>query len=338
MFKKTALLYLFLASLFSPLAGREATLHISVMKSLIDPATVREWVERNYNLNEPVHVSLLSAGVNDIYLVVAENKKYIFRLSRADKSLNMTEEAFIFELEWLDFLHQQQVSVAYPLKQIDGHFCSSIKAPEGLRYATLFSYAEGKTDMDEKKAFILGEELARLHMVSDTFTTSLPRFHLDLDHLVLQPVQQIKNFLGKRGEEKYALLDALSQKLTQQITAMEKREGSYGIIAGDMHGENQHFDANNQITMFDFEFCAYCYRVYDLATFKWGKGAESTELWNSFLQGYQSVRHLSEAELQAIDTFVQARHLWWMGCLTTLAEHRHTLDDEFWEYAFSRLH
>ncbi len=91
--------------------------------------------------------------------------------------------------------------------------------------------------------------------------------------------------------------------------------------------------------MFDFEFCAYGYRIYDIATFRWSRGSDNQKLWDSFLAGYQSIRELSGSEIQAIDIFVKARQLWWMGLVVTLSESKHILksDLKFWDRAFSRF-
>lgn len=311
-------------------------IEVTTIKSLIDPKTISSLVQKYYHLEGMAKSSILSIGVNDIYLVESGGKKYALRLSRVDKYLTMTESEFLFELEWLEFLSKEQIPVSSPIRRADNQLCGLIDAPEGPRYATLFSFGEGTTDLNEEQAFILGESLAKLHVVSDTFKTSLSRFHLDLHALVNCPVEQIKTFLGKAYESKYPFLDELAAELTKQISTLDLNEVSYGIIAGDLHGYNQNFTSDNQLTMFDFEFCAYGYQIYDIATFKWSRGS-NLRLWQPFLKGYQSVRQLSVAEVQAIDLFAKARHLWWMGAMTTLPDIQHTLDNKFWNQAFRGL-
>lgn len=309
---------------------------VSVIKSLIDPLTIKRYVEKNYALEGGIKSAFLSQGVNDIYLIETHGAKYILRLSRADKYTTMTQAEFLFELNWLDFLHQQQVPVSYPIRRIDKHLCGLIQAPEGPRYATLFSYAEGTTAMNIEQALILGKALAELHAASDRYEGSIDCVNLDIDHLLYQPVQRIKDFLNGAYPEKCAYLDVLVEQLFQSISTIEITKGGVGIIAGDVHGYNQHFTADNQLTLFDFEFCAKGYRLYDIATFKWSRGADP-ELWQAFLEGYQSVRTLTEAEIEGIAIFVKARNLWWMGALTQLSESSHKLDRKFWERAFSQF-
>lgn len=311
---------------------------ISIIKSLVDPETINEVVNLNYDFSAPVKTSVLSIGVNDIYLVETQSNKYVLRLSRVEKYLTMSDDEFLFELEWLDFLKNHNVPVSYPIRRLDNRFCGIIQAPEGPRYATLFSYAEGTTEMNIEQAFILGKSLAKIHIVSDSFKTTLNRAHLNLYHLIECPIRQIKDFLPETCQKQYDFLDELADELTQQISTIQLKEGCYGIIAGDVHGYNQHFTDDNQITMFDFEFCAYGYRMYDLATFKWGRCSNNIELWEAFLNGYQSICKLSDEEIKTIDVFVNARNLWWMGSMVTLREYSYKLDSKFWERAFSRFH
>jgi Ser/Thr protein kinase RdoA (MazF antagonist) len=313
---------------------------VLVVKSLVDPSTIHKIVKKNYAFEEPINTSLLNVGINDMYLVETGNKKYVLRLSRADKYLTMTDSEFQFELEWLVFLNQQQVAVSYPIRRLDNQLYGLIQAPEGPRYVTLFSYAEGTTDMNIEQAYILGKSLAQLHIISDNFKTLLSREHLDIDRLVNHSAQRVKSFLKEIDEEKCALLEEIAKELNKQISALNIDELNYGIIAGDIHGGNQHFTSDNHLMMFDFEFCAYGYRIYDLATFRWSRGSNSEELWDSFLEGYKSVRKLSDSEIQAIDIFVKARQLWWMGLMVTLSESKHRLrsDSKFWERTFNHFY
>jgi Ser/Thr protein kinase RdoA (MazF antagonist) len=116
--------------------------------------------------------------------------------------------------------------------------------------------------------------------------------------------------LGDRDQKLSALLDEIAETLTDAISELDLASLDYGIIGGDIHGKKQHFTEDNHLTLFDFEFCAYGYRVYELATFKWNRGSTDIKLWQSFLNGYQSVRKLSDTEQKAIDVFVKLRNLW----------------------------
>lgn len=307
------------------------------IKTLVDPLVIQEYVQENFAFTELINTEILRVGLNDIYLVQVGSEKYVLKLSRADKNLTLTDSSFLFELTWLEFLNNHQVPVSFPIRRMDNQLFGIIEASEGARYATLFSYAEGTTDINEEQAFILGRSLAQLHVVSDDFKTDLERDLLDIDQLIDQPLTQIKMTVDNSWDKELKILDQLTDKLRQQISKVDRTKETYGVIAGDMHGYNQHFTKDNQLTMFDFEFCAYGYKIYDIATFRWSRGSDNTELWNAFLNGYQSVRKLNESEMEAIEVFVQARNLWVIAYLLKISECQHTFDDEFWESTFSQF-
>ena len=77
---------------------------------------------------------------------------------------------------------------------------------------------------------------------------------------------------------------------------------------------------NGSIGIIDFDFCAYCWRIYDLATFVWLRALGETDIptimqdvREPLVRGYETVRPLSEAERRLLPHFVLVRHLWLIG-------------------------
>jgi Ser/Thr protein kinase RdoA (MazF antagonist) len=74
------------------------------------------------------------------------------------------------------------------------------------------------------------------------------------------------------------------------------------------------------MAIIDLDFCAYGWRVYDLATYIWLQVENDVSLrkarqpvFDALLEGYQSVRPLSDAERRALPHFVLVRHNWLLG-------------------------
>jgi len=67
--------------------------------------------------------------------------------------------------------------------------------------------------------------------------------------------------------------------------------------------------------LLDFEYAGYGWRVFDIATFfsnqltQRGRSEHTRGLLDTFLDGYQSERPLSAAELVALPAFVTLRQL-----------------------------
>lgn len=185
---------------------------ISSKKTLVDPLVVKEYVKENFAFTESVNTEILNVGVNNIYFVEVGSEKFVLRLSRADKNLTLTDSLFLFELTWLEFLNDHQVPASFPIRRTDKQLFGIIEAFEGPRYATLFSFAEGTTDINADQSFILGRSLAQLHIISDNFKTDLERDHLDIDQLIDQPLTQIKMIMNKSEKEELKILNNLAEK------------------------------------------------------------------------------------------------------------------------------
>lgn len=89
----------------------------------------------------------------------------------------------------------------------------------------------------------------------------------------------------------------------------------YGVCVGDLHLDNAHFTNKNQPTLFDFDQCGYGWRAFDITKFiqvtLWRKIDE--KVIKCFINGYQTIRQLSTAELASILVFTKMAHIWVMG-------------------------
>lgn len=147
----------------------------------------------NYPIGKPRSCHLYKRGLNDTYLVKTEQERYILRLYRRGWR---TKEDIDFELKLLAFLHQQNQSVAYPIGREDSSFTIEVAAPEGNRYAALFSYASGRAVNEKlvsKQSQRLGEVLAIIHQTLDNFNSSFSRPHLNNQYLLDRSLSAILN-------------------------------------------------------------------------------------------------------------------------------------------------
>src|SRR5262249_13073902 len=111
----------------------------------------------------------------DIYHVITPEKRYILRIYHA--ALH-TQRMILSEVELLDYLRQHGLSVAFPLRRLDGEWLLTLQASEGTRYGVLYTFAEGqKISADTPLEAIVryGELVARVHEVADTIPFTLDR-------------------------------------------------------------------------------------------------------------------------------------------------------------------
>lgn len=292
---------------------------IPVIHSIFSGEALIATVLSKYPIDKPHTCHLYKRGLNDTYLVETQQEKYILRVYRRGWR---TKAEIDFELELLAFLHKQNQPVAYPIKRKDSIFTTEIPAPEGKRYAALFSYALGKAvneNLNDRQSQTLGKTLAIIHQNLDNFTSNFSRPHLDNEYLLDRSMQAIAPLYKHRVSD-IDYLQKQIEEIKQQLEALKLPNSvpTYGICVGDVHSGNAHFNHQNQPTLFDFDQCGYGWRAFDIAKFMhiaitW---KIETKIRNSFLEGYQTIRPLDQVELASITLFIKTAHIWVMGLST----------------------
>lgn len=263
----------------------------------------------DYCIDNPLDCLFWERGTNDTYQVRCADARYSLRIYRHDI---YPRGEIDFEVEALNYLHNNGFPVAFPIARKSGGYITEIMAPEGIRYVLLTAFVDGKTlefeSLDDSRIF--GESVANLHEISQGFKTHHKKKDLNLQNFIDDSIVAIEPYVSHRPED----LSLLSQLAANARAAVQKTDESVldiGFCHGDLHGYNAHLNGD-VVTHYDFEECGFGYRIFDLATFKWSfvfddSGADQ---WLAFLDGYQSVRKASEADLQLLDTFVLLRHIW----------------------------
>ena len=265
-----------------------------------------------YDIGQPVTCRLLHRGLNDTYLVTTAEVRYVLRVYRYQwRSL----DDILYELDLLTHLQRKGAPVSSPIPRKDGSFTHLLHAPEGDRYAVLFTYAPGvprSFPLEEWYVRLYGQSVAEIHNALDDFSSPHTRFPLDLDYLLDRPLRAILPLLEQRADDAH-YLQHLAGFLKAQVT-LRRSALEQGACHGDFHGQNCHL-SDQQLTFFDFDCCGPGWRVFDLATFRWNaklSGMDDTS-WTAFLEGYTSRRPMNERDLEAVPLFVAIRHIWLLG-------------------------
>lgn len=292
-----------------------STEQMKVRYSQLDPTELKKELIKRYGLSEAISCRFFDFGMNDIYLVNVGDKKYYLRISLANmhNKKDYEEETYI-----IHSLTKHSLPVAAPIACIDGDFVWEINAPEGMRYAVLFQEAKNQPSEDsEARNYQLGETLGRIHQIADEENFHVSRLPIDNSTLVERPLSNLKPYLAHR-ESDYIFIEAsakASYAFIQQHLKVEKPY--YGFCHGDIHNGNVFF-VENTPQIFDFDCMGYGYRVYDLCTYLWNETFQNEDYkdskeWKALLNGYNSIRKLSDNELSSVTAFAALRELWMMG-------------------------
>lgn len=286
---------------------------LSTIYSTFAAEGLAELVAARYGLRAP-QVTLLRRGFNDNYRVVAGPDRFVLRIYLHGKYYISGPADLQFELDLLDHLAGAGVGVAPALPMLSGERLGQIEGPEGRRYFALFRYASGapvaEPTVDQVRA--LGREVARIHLAVDRFQSALPRQSLGVDALIGAALRRLAPYLADQPAD-LTLLQAKAAETRATIESLTLPPGAWGIIHGDPHSGNCHFDGERPV-FFDFDTCGYGYRAYDIAIAKADGEAEE-----AFLEAYQAVRPLSTQEVGALPAFTLARQIWDAGDILTMA-------------------
>ncbi|MBB3110177.1 Ser/Thr protein kinase RdoA (MazF antagonist) [Paenibacillus phyllosphaerae] len=291
-------------------------LKLAVNHAVISSQSLITVLNELYAIGEVKECRFLENGLNDTYLVKTASDRYILRIY---KFLWRSQADVQFEIELLNYLAARGISVSTPLRANNDDYFFVIDAPEGPRYAALFTYAEGVGSEEDQHCAIFGEEVANMHLAMDDFRSTQARFEIDAVHLLDEPLRKIRPFLSHRPDD-FEYLTTLAAQLLGRIEQVAS-ELDWGCCHGDLHGWNVHFDGN-QPTQFDFDCGGLGWRSYDVSVFLWSKvsGKKRDEFdvkkWTIFIDAYQKVKPLAAADLQAIPVFVAIRDIWLMGLHT----------------------
>jgi Ser/Thr protein kinase RdoA (MazF antagonist) len=301
----------------------------TLYSTLVSEALV-DRVLSQYDIPKITRCHFWHRGLSDVYLVNTTGGDYVLRVAhRHWRSL----EDVIFELEFLEFLHDREVPVAYPLRTQDGRLAIEIQAPEGIRAASLFVYAPGEIpigDLSTAQSWRLGTALAQVHRFSHDFQSTVRRDELTLEYLLDRSMETIAPFLTSNSDDRDYVYGVIAD-LRAHLNDLPTDRPYWTICWGDPHSGNAHFTAEGLITMFDFDQCGYGWRAFDLAKFLNVslRTGISLKVREAFLAGYQSIESIESFEVDALQALTLTAHFWsWAIAVNAARIHNYSRLDE----------
>jgi Ser/Thr protein kinase RdoA (MazF antagonist) len=178
-----------------------------------------------------------------------------------------------------------------------------------------------------------GRSMAEVHSAADSYRTTMPRFQLDLDHLLDQPLQAIAQVYAHRRRDVDGLR-RVADRLRQLLGRVGLASLDWGPCHGDMSGGNSTY-SDGRVIHFDFDCAGPGWRAYDLGVFFWSMSIDGcgAEVWERFLHGYSACRTLSSHDLAAVRAFACARVIWLIGlwCASAGVLGYHKLHDDYFD-------
>lgn len=286
-----------------------------VINSTFSPRHLGPFVRQQYNLGPGTVCTLLKTGINDSFLVKDGAVKYVYRIY----SLNWrTKPEIMEEIRLLNMLHTNHIPVSYPLLNIHGEYIEELKAPEGMRFGVLFTFAKGEKLLNFPAGLHhqTGEIMAKMHQLTNGI--KLGRVSYSPAVILKDSFDHLKKFLPSETSEMDFMVSA-QKYLLDEFEHIDESKLRFGAVHLDIWFDNISIDHDAGITLFDFDFCGNGWLCYDVAYYilqlnsTEKDDAECKLKTEAFLKGYESVTELTTEEKRIIPHLGVALYFFYLG-------------------------
>ncbi|MEE1896951.1 phosphotransferase [Flavobacterium rakeshii] len=283
-----------------------------VARSILNAKELGDYIISQYDLDNSTGCSLFRTGMNHTYMLTGKNDKHVLRLYCHNWR---TKQEIEEEISLLLSLKEKGLNISYPVPDTNGNYIQEINAPEGIRYAVVFSFAEGGKVrfIDEETCFYIGTIMGKFHQATKSKTYK--RINYNTKTLTELPYQYANAYFHDDLPE-MQYLKALRNDIKQLFEQIPLEQG---VVHLDMWYDNMAITNENEVTVFDFDFFGNGPLILDVAYFckhlfiiepdkeTYNKKAQA------FINGYQSINPLSQQELNIIPHAAAAVFIFYLG-------------------------
>lgn len=245
------------------------------------------------------------ASANFLFIFKKDDKTFFLRFSDSnEKELSSIES----EIEILEYLRNQPIRVALPVKSLNDNYIETIKTEIGTFNAVVFEALPGKQyeteELELEQFFKWGRSLGELHAIFK----DIPDKYRQNRKSCSEQLIEVKQYLP--AYEPAALREL--EQLIQWSEGLTISEENFGLIHFDFELDNQRWD-NESIGILDFDECMNHWYVADIAFALRDLIKKEVDLENpfilEFIKGYQSETDLDSNLLQQLSWFMRLHNL-----------------------------
>lgn len=274
-------------------------------------------LQNKWNLSSETEISLLTVSENATFIARDPHRAnpVILRVHRPNYHKVAEIES---ELAWISALRKSgTVDTPAIIETSDQKHLTAFQDGDDIRHVVAFEFMKG----EEPKAgsslvsgfHLLGEISARLHQHVETwqpprgFTRKVWDFDSAFGNQPLWGDWRRALGLSADGE---ALLQTALDKLEERLATYGKAKDRFGLIHADLRLANllQHDEG---LGVIDFDDCGYSWFIYDFASAISFHELNPIvpDLQKAWLEGYQSIRELSDTDIDMIPDFIMYRRV-----------------------------
>jgi len=272
--------------------------------------TILQEAMRRYGIATD-QIRSLDAFESFIYEFERDSHAYILRIAH---SFRRSESLVLGEVDWINYLAEGGISVAKAMPSESGKLVEVIEDQRGENFlVTAFVKAQGQAPWNLWTPELYesyGEIIGRMHTLSKRYQPKQlawkrPDWNNDLFEFVERYLPESESLAKKKYKD-----------ICEHVNTLAKDRESYGLTHQDAHGNNFFVDETGQITLFDFDECAYNWFINEIAIvlFYIVQEAEdwhafTGEFMSHFLRGYVQACPLNSAWLREIPNFLKIREI-----------------------------
>ena len=235
------------------------------------------------------------------------------------------------EIDFMNAIREySDLSIPEPIKGINGEYVQRIEKEGNEYYSVMFTFVKGTSPEQDNLSelgeyyYKLGCVTAKMHKATiesgiseRTSRGTWTPEKLFGEKAILGNYRTAKSFT----EDDMRLFDKVEAKIYKRLEKYGKNSENYGLVHSDCRLANLLMDGDD-ISVIDFDDSGLCWFLNDYGSaFSFIEDSSYVPMLSkNWIKGYESIRELSEADKNELDTFILIRRFLLQGFLLSHTE------------------
>jgi Ser/Thr protein kinase RdoA (MazF antagonist) len=262
---------------------------------------------------KPDEVKSIGGFANMVYAYDKDDQSFILRIGH--HSMREADQV-AGEIEWMDYLGQNGIPLARPVRSRNGRWVEMIGEPADSFIAVSFERAAGNPvtppDWTPELFRQMGQLLGRMHRLTKSYRPSRPEIKR------MAYTDEVCRYARELLPQEDAPIKDCFNRIYENILNLSQTEDVYGLVHTDVHRGNFFLD-QGKMTLFDFDDCQYSWFADDIAMALFyaiplrlespQREQATAHFFTEFMRGYVQENELPKGWFKHIPDFLAIREI-----------------------------